>query len=181
MSVSPSFDLTLHWPSKCLVWVACLWSKMPMFWRAEMREGGLPLPPTFQHLNLKTWRACDLNFIMISSLTSKRQNFKLRGLQFHFIKQLKNRHPCNDTKLEKVKRSLVKMVLQKTMINQKLFQSIVLCRSQFFWIVLQRKFHLGFGIWSTYCRRKYISPQLFFYDNLKLLLWPNFPLITRTY
>ena len=63
-----------------------------MFQRAGMKEGGLPLPPTFQYLILMTWRACDLNFIMISSLASKCQDFKLRGLQFHFIKQLKNEH-----------------------------------------------------------------------------------------
>ena len=29
-------------------------------------------------------RACDLNLVMISSLASKCQHFKLRGLQFHF-------------------------------------------------------------------------------------------------
>ena len=39
------------------------------------------------------WRACDLNLVMISLLNSKCQDFKLRGLQFHFIKQLKNGHP----------------------------------------------------------------------------------------
>ena len=64
-----------------------------MFQRAGMKEGGLPLPPAFQYLILMTWRACDLNFVMISSLASKCLEFKVRGLQFHFIKQLKNRHP----------------------------------------------------------------------------------------
>ena len=33
--------------SKCFVRVACLWSKMPMFQRAGMQEGGSPLPPAF--------------------------------------------------------------------------------------------------------------------------------------
>ena len=47
--------------------------KMAIFRRAGMREGGL----------------CDLNLGMISSLASKWQDFKLRGLQFHFNKQLK--------------------------------------------------------------------------------------------
>ena len=45
----------LHWPSKCLVRVACLRStKMPMFQRAGMTEGGLPLPRDFQNLILMT-------------------------------------------------------------------------------------------------------------------------------
>ena len=37
----------IHSPSKCLVQVACLWSKMPMFQRSVMREGGLLLPLSF--------------------------------------------------------------------------------------------------------------------------------------
>ena len=63
-----------------------------VFQRAGMREGGLPLPLAFQYLILMIWRACDLNLVMISSLASKCQHFKLRGLQFHFIKQVKNGH-----------------------------------------------------------------------------------------
>ena len=55
-------------------------SKMPMVQRAEMREGGLPLPSAFQYL-----------ILMIPSLASKCQDFKLKGLQFHIIKWLKNR------------------------------------------------------------------------------------------
>ena len=55
-----------------------------------MREGGLPLPLAFQYLILMIRRACDLNLVMISSLASKGQDFKLRGLQFHYIKWLKN-------------------------------------------------------------------------------------------
>ena len=66
-------SLWIHWPSKCLVRVACLWSKIPMIQRAGMREGGLPLLPAFQYLILMTWRSCDLNFVMIS----KCQDFKL--------------------------------------------------------------------------------------------------------
>ena len=68
----------VHSPSKCLVLVACLWSKMPMLQRAEMKEGGLPLPPAFQYLIILIWRACDLNLVMISSPTSKCQDFKLK-------------------------------------------------------------------------------------------------------
>ena len=83
----------LHSPQECLVWVACLWSKMPMFQRVGMREGGLPLPLTFQYLIFMIWRPSDLNLVMISSLASKCQHFKLRGLQFHSIKWLKNGHP----------------------------------------------------------------------------------------
>ena len=57
-----------------------------------MREVGLPLPLAFQYLILMICRACDLNLVVISFLTSKCQDFKLRGFQFHFIKQLKNGH-----------------------------------------------------------------------------------------
>ena len=56
--------------------LACLWSKMPMFKRAGMREGGEPLPLAFQYLILMIWRPCDLNLVMISSLASKCQDFK---------------------------------------------------------------------------------------------------------
>ena len=51
-----------------------------------MREGGLPLPLAFHYLILRIRRACDLNLVMISSLASKRQDFILKGLQFHIIK-----------------------------------------------------------------------------------------------
>ena len=57
-----------------------------------MREGGLPLPLAFQYLIIMILRACDLNLVMISLLASKWQNFKLRGLQFHYIKWLKKGH-----------------------------------------------------------------------------------------
>ena len=48
------------------------------------REEGLPLTPASQYLVFMIWRAFDLNFVMISSLATKWQDF-----QFHFIKQLK--------------------------------------------------------------------------------------------
>ena len=67
--------------------------KMAIFRRAGMREGGLPLLLAFHYLIFMIWRACDLNLVMISLLASKCQHFKLRGLQYHFIKQLKNRYP----------------------------------------------------------------------------------------
>ena len=57
-----------------------------------MRDGGLPLPLALQYLILMIWRAFDLNFVMISLLASKWQDFKHKGLQFHIIKQLKNGH-----------------------------------------------------------------------------------------
>ena len=44
----------IHWSSKCLVWLACLWNKMPMFQRVGMRKGGLPISPPFQYLILMT-------------------------------------------------------------------------------------------------------------------------------
>ena len=43
----------IYWPTlccKCLGSFAFLWCKMPMFWRAGMREGGKPLPLAFQYL-----------------------------------------------------------------------------------------------------------------------------------
>ena len=39
----------IHSGRKCLPRVAYLWSKMPMFQRAGMREGGKPLPLAFQY------------------------------------------------------------------------------------------------------------------------------------
>ena len=41
-----------------------------------MREGGLPLPPTFQYLIFMIRRACDLNLVITSLLASKCQDFK---------------------------------------------------------------------------------------------------------
>ena len=67
--------------------------KIAIFRRAGMREGGSSLPLAFQYLILMIWRPSDLNLVMISSLASKCQHFKLRGLQFHSIKWLKNGHP----------------------------------------------------------------------------------------
>ena len=90
-----SVDISLHLHSgqKCFIRVACLWSKMPMLQRAGMREGGEPLPLAFQYLIPMIWRPCDLNLVMISSMASKCQDFKHRGLQFYFIKSLKNGQP----------------------------------------------------------------------------------------
>ena len=73
-------------------WPVYVCSKMLTFQRVGMREGRLSLPPALQYLILMIWRACNLNLVMISLLASKWQEFKLRGLQFHFIKQLKNGH-----------------------------------------------------------------------------------------
>ena len=42
-----------------------------------MREGGEPLPLVFQHLIFMIRRPCDLNLVMISSLASKCQYFKV--------------------------------------------------------------------------------------------------------
>ena len=58
-----------------------------------MREGGRPLPLAFQYLIFMIYRPCDLNLVMISSLASKCQHFKLKGFQFHLIKWLKKDIP----------------------------------------------------------------------------------------
>ena len=57
--------------------LACLWSKMPMFQRAGMREGGEPLALAFQYLIIMIWKYCDLNLVVISSVASKCQDFKV--------------------------------------------------------------------------------------------------------
>ena len=44
---------------------------------AGMREGGLALPLAFQYLILMIWRLCGLTLVMISSLASKWQDFKV--------------------------------------------------------------------------------------------------------
>ena len=66
--------------------------KIAIFRRVGMREGGLPLPLAFQYLILIIWRPSELSLVMISSLASKCQHFKLRGLQFHLVKWLKIGH-----------------------------------------------------------------------------------------
>jgi hypothetical protein len=94
-------EMGLHLPSKCLVWVACLF-KVPMFQREGMKGTGLSLPPAFQYFILMIWRSCDLNLV-ISSLPSKCQDFKLRGLQHQSIKWLKNRFTwsCHKNQISK--------------------------------------------------------------------------------
>ena len=54
---------------------------MPMLRRAGMKEGGEPLPLAFQYLTLMIKRPCDLNLVMISSLSLKCQDFKV-GMPF---------------------------------------------------------------------------------------------------
>ena len=87
-----SMYVRIHSGRKCLPRVACLWSKMPMFQRAGIRKGGKPLPLAFQYLISMEKRPCDLNLVMLSSLATKCQHFKLRGLQLHYIKWLKKEH-----------------------------------------------------------------------------------------
>ena len=65
--------------AECL---ACLWSKMPTY----VPEGA------FQYLILRIWISFDLNLVMTASRASKGKDFKLRGLQFQFIKCLQNGH-----------------------------------------------------------------------------------------
>ena len=89
-SKKTNINVGLHSGQKCLPRVACLWSKRPMYQRAWLR--GEPLPLAFQYLILMTWRQCDLDLVMISSLAAKCQDFEIRGLQFLIIKWLKNRH-----------------------------------------------------------------------------------------
>ena len=62
-----------------------------MFLRAGMREGGKPLPLAFQHLIFMVKRPCDLNLVMISSLASKCQDFKVEMPYFQplYVMKLK--------------------------------------------------------------------------------------------
>ena len=46
----------------------------------------------FQYLILRIWISFDLNLVMTASRASKGKDFKLRGLQFQFIKCLQNGH-----------------------------------------------------------------------------------------
>ena len=48
-----------------------------------MREGGKPLPLAFQYLIFMVQRPGDLNLVMISSLASKCQDFKVEMPFFH--------------------------------------------------------------------------------------------------
>ena len=70
-------DSSVHSGRKCLPRVVCLWSKMPMFQRAGIREGGEPLLLAFQYLILMVWRHFDVNLVVISLLASKCQDFKV--------------------------------------------------------------------------------------------------------
>ena len=79
----------VHSGQKCFVWVACLWSKMPMLQRAGLREGGEPLPLTFQYLILMVWRSCDLNLVIISSVVSRCQDFKFGKAVFQPFYEMK--------------------------------------------------------------------------------------------
>ena len=45
---------------------------------------------------------------MLSSLSSKGQNFEIRGLLFHYIKCLKNRHPNLMDLLQNIKPLILK-------------------------------------------------------------------------
>ena len=47
-----------------------------------MRVGGKPLPLAFQYLIFMGYRPCDLNLVMISSLASKCQDFKVEMFFF---------------------------------------------------------------------------------------------------
>ena len=76
--ISHNFDCLCSWirsylpPKKywwqyiatCTVYPLAL---LPLFQRAGMRKRGLPLPPALQFSILMIWRACNLNFVMISS------------------------------------------------------------------------------------------------------------------
>jgi hypothetical protein len=68
--------------------------KMAIFRRAGMREGGRVATPTsFSIFDSYDMKSLWFKFgHWISLLASNWQDFKLRGLQFYFIKQLKNRY-----------------------------------------------------------------------------------------
>ena len=54
-----------------------------------MSEGGLPLPLTFQYLIFIILTACDLNFVVISSLASKKQVSKVGMTIFQLFYEMK--------------------------------------------------------------------------------------------
>ena len=65
---------------KCLHSFACFYCKMPKYVPEGGNEGGKPLPLAFQYLIFMIKRPCDSNLVIISSLASKCQHFKLRVL-----------------------------------------------------------------------------------------------------
>ena len=60
-----------------------------MFQRVGMSEGEIPLPLAFQYLILMVWRHFDLNFIIISLLASKCQDFKVEMPVFQPFYEMK--------------------------------------------------------------------------------------------
>ena len=77
----------IHSGHKCFVWVACLWSKMPMFQRARIKEGGRGATP-------KGILIFDSNDMKILWFKFGHEIFTgLEVFQFHFIIRLKNEHP----------------------------------------------------------------------------------------
>ena len=58
-----------------------------------MREGGKPLPLAFQYLIFMVKRPCDLNLVMISSLASKCQDFKVEMPFFQPLYVMKLKTP----------------------------------------------------------------------------------------
>ena len=72
---------------KCFATYSRVHDSPPFGQWARMKEGVEPLPLAFQYLILKLWRPCDLNLVMISSLASKCQDFKVGMPVFqHFMK-----------------------------------------------------------------------------------------------
>ena len=63
--------------------------KIAIFQMTGKREGELPLPPAFQYLILMIWRACDSNLVMISSMSSKYQVFKVGMTLFQLFYEMK--------------------------------------------------------------------------------------------
>ena len=74
-----------------------VWSRWPvsevkclsMFQRVGMRKGGLPVPQAFQYLNLMTWRAYDLDLVMVYSLALKWQGLKVGMPVFQLFYEMK--------------------------------------------------------------------------------------------
>ena len=64
-------------------------TKKAIFQRAGMREGGVATPTSSSYLILMIYRPCDSNLVMISSLASKQEVFKVEMTVFQLFFKMK--------------------------------------------------------------------------------------------
>ena len=110
---------------KLLACAACLWSKMPMFQRAGMREGGLPLLLAFQYLIPMIWRACDLKW--------KTGIPTLRTCHFEASEEIMTKHKSQALHITRIKYWKASGSGNSPSINHALWNIGILLHKQSFW------------------------------------------------